>query len=318
MKQYLFPFKDSGMAKGKKVTGTKTWALDPRIALIAATIGVSFAAIFIKFSGAPSIIIAFYRKAFATLVLLPFFLFHGRGALSRVSRREAFEMVAAGIALAFHFWFWIESLKHVSVANSVLLVTAHPLLVGILSVRLLGERMGSLQWAGTGTALGGIAMITAGDWKTGVGQELIGDLLALLGMVAFAAYLLAGRRLRKRLSTLVYVVPVYGISALVLLSITMVSATPLIGYSSQDWVIFLALAVVCTIGGHTLYNYSLAHVTASLVSVTLLGEPILASLLAWWVLYEVPSWFVLPGGVLVLVGIYLTNLGMTKADPRSG
>ena len=287
--------------------------LDPRIALIIATISVSFAAIFIKFSGAPSIIIAFYRKAFATLLLLPFLFIYGREALSKISRREVFEIVAAGVALAFHFWFWIESLKHVSVANSVLLVTSHPLLVGILSMRLFGERMGSLQWAGTGIALSGIAMITAGDWKAGVGQELIGDVLALLGMVAFAVYLLAGRRLRQGVPTLVYVVPVYGVSALVLLLIAVVMSTPLIGYPALDWVIFLALAVVCTIGGHTLYNYSLAYVPASLVSVTLLGEPVLSSLFAWLLLSEVPSWFILPGGILVLTGIYWASVGMRKA-----
>jgi drug/metabolite transporter (DMT)-like permease len=298
------------------MTGTKDPALEPRIALIVATIGVSFAAIFIKLSGAPSITIAFYRMAFATLLLLPFFLTSGRVALSRISCRELFEMVAAGVALAFHFWFWMESLKHVSVANSVLLVTAHPLLVGMLSQRVLGEPMESLQWAGAGVALAGIATITAGDWKTGMGEELVGDLLALLGMVAFAAYLLAGRRLRRSVSTLVYVVPVYGVSALVLLSVAMVSATPLMGYPIQDWLIFIALAVVCTIGGHTLYNYCLAHVTASLVSVTLLGEPVLASLFAWLLLHEIPSWFVLPGGLLVLAGIYLTNLGMTRATSR--
>jgi len=290
-----------------------TRVLDPRIALVIATIAVSFAAIFIKCSGAPSIIIAFYRKAFATLLLLPFLFIYGREALSKLSRRQACEIVAAGVALAFHFWLWIESLKHVSVANSVLLVTAHPLLVGALSVRLLGERMESSQWAGMGIALGGIAMITAGDWKTGVGQELIGDLLALLGMVAFAAYLLIGRRLRQRLPTLVYVVPVYGVSALVLLLIVMVMSTPLIGYPAQDWAIFLALAVVCTIGGHTLYNYSLAHVPASLVSVTLLGEPVLSSLFAWLLLSEVPGWCVLPGGMPVLAGIFLANVGMAKA-----
>lgn len=287
--------------------------LDPRIALIIATISVSFAAIFIKFSGAPSIIIAFYRKAFATLLLLPFLFIYGREALSKISRREVFEIVAAGVALAFHFWFWIESLKHVSVANSVLLVTSHPLLVGILSMRLFGERMGSLQWAGTGIALSGIAMITAGDWKAGVGQELIGDVLALLGMVAFAVYLLAGRRLRQGLPTMVYVVPVYGVSALVLLLIAVVMSAPLIGYPALDWVIFLGLAVVCTIGGHTLYNYSLAYVPASLVSVTLLGEPVLSSLFAWLLLSEVPSWFVLPGGILVLTGIYWASVGMRKA-----
>ena len=287
--------------------------LDPRIALIIATISVSFAAIFIKFSGAPSIIIAFYRKAFATLLLLPFLFIYGREALSKISRREVFEIVAAGVALAFHFWFWIESLKHVSVANSVLLVTSHPLLVGILSMRLFGERMGSLQWVGTGIALSGIAMITAGDWKAGVGQELIGDVLALLGMVAFAVYLLAGRRLRQGLPTMVYVVPVYGVSALVLLLIAVVMSTPLIGYPALDWVIFLGLAVVCTIGGHTLYNYSLAYVPASLVSVTLLGEPVLSSLFAWLLLSEVPSWFVLPGGILVLTGIYWASVGMRKA-----
>lgn len=295
-----------------------TRVLDPRIALMIATIAVSFAAIFIKCSGAPSIIIAFYRKAFATLLLLPFLFIYGREALSKLSRRQACEIVAAGVALAFHFWLWIESLKHVSVANSVLLVTAHPLLVGALSVRLLGERMESSQWAGMGIALGGIAMITAGDWKTGVGQELIGDLLALLGMVAFAAYLLIGRRLRQGLPTLVYVVPVYGVSALVLLLIVMVMSTPLIGYPAQDWAIFLALAVVCTIGGHTLYNYSLAHVPASLVSVTLLGEPVLSSLFAWLLLSEVPGWFVLPGGMLVLMGIYMANVGGRKAAGSRG
>jgi drug/metabolite transporter (DMT)-like permease len=300
------------MLKSRSLKGTNVPVLDPRVALLIATIDVSFAAIFIKFSAAPSIIIAFYREGFATLLLLPFLFIYGREALSKISRREVFEMVAAGVALAFHFWFWIESLKHVSVANSVLLVTAHPLLVGILSMRLLGERMESLQWAGAGIALGGIAMITAGDWKTGAGHELRGDLLALLGMVAFAAYLLAGRRLRQSLSTLVYVVPVYGVSAVVLLSIAGLSATPLVGYPGQDWVIFLALAVVCTIGGHTLYNYSLAHVTASLVSVTFLGEPVLSSVFAWLLVSEVPSWFVLPGGVLVLAGIYLANVGMTK------
>lgn len=172
--------------------------------------------------------------------------------------------------------------------------------------------MGSLQWAGAGIALSGIAMITAGDWKAGVGQELIGDVLALLGMVAFAVYLLAGRRLRQGVPTLVYVVPVYGVSALVLLLIAVVMSTPLIGYPALDWVIFLALAVVCTIGGHTLYNYSLAYVPASLVSVTLLGEPVLSSLFAWLLLSEVPSWFVLPGGILVLTGIYLASVGMRK------
>jgi len=295
-----------------------TRVLDPRIALMIATITVSFAAIFIKSSGAPSIIIAFYRKAFATLLLLPFLFIYGREALSKLSRRQACEIVTAGVGLAFHFWLWIESLKHVSVANSVLLVTAHPLLVGALSVRLLGERMESSQWAGMGIALGGIAMITAGDWKTGVGQELIGDLLALLGMVAFAAYLLIGRRLRQGLPTLVYVVPVYGVSALVLLLIVMVMSTPLIGYPAQDWAIFLALAVVCTIGGHTLYNYSLAHVPASLVSVTLLGEPVLSSLFAWLLLSEVPGWFVLPGGILVLMGIYMANVGGRKAAGSRG
>lgn len=313
-----------GMSKAMSKKGKGTASpecppprFDPRLILILATVDVSFAAIFIRFSDAPSLIIALYRMLLSTLFLLPFlFMEGGFQAYTKLSRRNKLELLAAGFALAVHFGFWIESLKHVSVANAVILVTSHPLLIGVLSISLLGERMAPVQWAGTGIAFTGILIIAAGDWQSGGGDAFVGDMLALVGMVAFAVYLLVGRRLRQVCTTAAYVVPVYGVSAIIFLIVSLASNVPLTGYPASDWGVFLALALVCTLGGHTLYNYTLAHVPAYLVSITLLGEPVLSTIFAWAILTEVPKWFVIPGGALVLIGIYLATAGQLTGHRR--
>jgi len=303
--------------KGKLAPQCPPPRFDPRLVLIIATVDVSFAAIFIRFSDAPSLIIALYRMVLSTLFLLPLlFMEGGFKAYTKLSRRNKLELLAAGFALAIHFGFWIESLKHVSVANAVILVTSHPLLIGVLSIYLLGERMAPVQWAGTGIAFAGIIVIAAGDWQAGAGEAFVGDMLALVGMVAFAVYLLVGRRLRQVCTTAAYVVPVYGVSAIVFFIAILVSNVPLTGYPVSDWSVFLALALVCTLGGHTLYNYTLGHVPAYLVSITLLGEPVLSTVFAWAILSEVPSWFVMPGGTMVLIGIYLATAGQMTGPRR--
>ncbi|MCK4455909.1 MAG: DMT family transporter [Thermoplasmata archaeon] len=282
--------------------------MGPRTAIPIAIVSVSFASIFIKWSEAPSLVIAFYRLAFATMILLvPTLAFQGRD-LIQLSRKEVLTLTLVGLALAFHFGFWISSLKFTSVANSVILVSTHPIPIALISHRWLGEKTKRTAAVGIAVALFGMALIGVSDAALST-ESLIGDILALVGMAALAAYLLSGRRIRKKIPILPYAFVVYLAATAFLLLGCLAFATPLYPYPQQEWVLFLALAVIPMIFGHTLYNWALRYVAALLVSASILAEPILSSILAYFLLSEVPSFFVILGGPIVLAGIFLVVFG---------
>jgi drug/metabolite transporter (DMT)-like permease len=81
----------------------------------------------------------------------------------------------------------------------------------------------------------------------------------------------------------------------------------LTGYASREYLLFFLIALVPMIFGHTLYNWALRYVPAPVVSVSLLGEPVGASVLAFFLLNEVPSRQVVLGGVVTLAGILLSS-----------
>lgn len=284
----------------------------PYLAIVLAVVSVSFASIFITWSTSPPITIALYRLAIATAILLPFVVLRRGTTLRNLPRRELLFMAGIGAILATHFTLWIASLKvqGESVASSVVLVTSHPLLVGLLSHFVLRERLS--KWMALGIALGfsGVVVIALADY--GLRGSLLGaDILAFLGGVMAGFYFLAGRRLRQRVGLLDYAFVVYGSATAVLFLYAIAlgqSLTP-VGDLRSEFLLFLALAVIPQIGGHTLYNWSLRWVSAPVVSLSLVGEPIGSSLLAWLFLAQVPGAFVAVGAGLALVGIYLTAWG---------
>lgn len=272
-------------------------------ALFMAILAVSFASIFVRWSDADPLVIAGYRMLFASLILAPF-AFHERRDSAPMDRRTAGSVVLTGVILAVHFFAFISSLRYTSVASSTLLVNFHPLIVGAASVLVLKE---SSRRTIAGVAVGfvGVAVIALTGLGTG---ESFGNALALLGGVMAALYILAGRMLRKTLGIFTYAFSVYLTAAAVLLASAVINGVSLWPYPTEELLIFLALAVVCTIFGHTVYNWSLKYLTAPVISTSLLGEPILASLLALVLLSEVPSWTVIMAAPLVLIGIVLTAL----------
>ncbi len=284
--------------------------------IVLAIVSVSFASIFITWSTSPPITIALYRLALATAILagavLVRALLRGGSAPARVARRDLLLMAGIGAILATHFSLWIASLKvqGESVAASVVLVTSHPLLVGLLSHFVLKERLN--KWMALGIALGFTGVVVIALANYGPGGSLLGaNLLAFLGGVMAGFYFLAGRRLRQRIPLLDYAFVVYASATGVLFVYALAlgqSLTP-VGEVRSELLLFLALAVVPQIGGHTLYNWSLRWVTAPVVSLSLVGEPIGSSLLAWLFLGQVPSAFIGFGAALALVGIYLTAWG---------
>lgn len=264
-----------------------------------------------RYSEAPSVAIAFYRLLYATALLSPVALLLARRELAELSGRDWVGLGLVGAVLAVHFAAWISSLSLTSVASSVFLVTLHPVFVAFASHRLYGEGVAKVGFAGIVLALVGGLVIVVGDAGGGA-NPLLGDLLAFGGGIAAAVYFLAGRGYRRRLGLVAYVTPVYASASLFLaLFLVLLPAPhggPVLGYPLREHLIFLALAVVPMILGHTILNWALRYVTAPIIATTILGEPIGASLLALLLLGEAPGVSTLLGGGLVLAGIALVAL----------
>ncbi|HKZ98645.1 MAG TPA: DMT family transporter [Thermoplasmata archaeon] len=279
----------------------------PVAAVALAVVSVSFSSIFIVWSASDALTIAVYRLAMATAILAPFALARRDAALWRISRRDALLMLLVGAVLAAHFGLWVTSLKvqGVTVASSTILVTSHPLLVGVLSHFVLRERISSRAALGIVLGFSGVVAIALADLGVS-GETLLGDVFAFLGGVGAGFYFLLGRRIRQRVALVDYAFVVYG-SATAFLFVAAAIAGDLAprGDLPRELLLFLGMAFIPQIGGHTLYNWSLRWVPAPVVSLSLVGEPIGSSLLAWVLLSQVPSPAVGLGGALALAGIYL-------------
>jgi len=218
----------------------------------------------------------------------------------------------AGALLAVHFLSWTASLMDTSVAASVLLVSLHPLIVAPLGARLHGDAVGAPVLAGGGLALCGTVVTCAGGFGAG-GKALEGDLLALVGGVALAGYLLIGRARRHRGGVAAYSATVYAIVSAAAVGAASVSGG-LHAPSPRALLACIGLAAICTVGGHTVFNWTLRRLPASTVSLSFLGEPPLAALLAFLILGQRPTLPTVIGGVLILAGLAVT-LRATPVTP---
>jgi len=281
-----------------------------RVALVAvgvAVLAASTSAILIRLSEAPESVMAFYRVTFTILLLLP--LARGASAeLGGVARRDALAAVGAGLALSAHFGTWFVSVDLTTVAASVTLVQTQPLFVAAGATLLLGERVTTKTVGGILVAMVGVATMSAEGLlgMTAASAPLVGNGLALAGAVAAAAYVLAGRSIRQRVSVVPYVLVVYAVAAAGLLAVALAQGAPLLGYPPREWVLFLGMAVGPGILGHTLINWALEYVESSVVSVSLVGEPVGSALLAAVVLAEIPGALTVAGGAVVIAGIVVT------------
>lgn len=272
-------------------------------ALIGATVAVSFSAIFIRIANDDAATIVWLRMALTTVLLAPFVLRRARDRPLFANRRGAALTAGAGVFLAAHFLLWTASLRYTTIAASVLLVSLHPLIVAPLGSRLLGERVSARTGVGIVLALAGTAVTCAGDVRLST-TALAGDLLAIGGAVALSVYLLIGRGLRSEVSVSGYSMSVYAVVAIIAAATATVSGNAHLP-SARVVLLCLALAVVCTLGGHTVYNWSLRRVPAVTVSLAFLGEPPLTALLGVLVLAAIPSVPTVIGGVVILAGLAL-------------
>ena len=272
---------------------------------------VSTASILVRFAqgqGVPSLAIAAWRLTIAAAILLPLVLARSRNELGRLEVRDWWLGGASGVFLAMHFASWIVSLEHTSVASSVALVTTNPIWIAIFSVLVLRERMPGLRALAVGLSLAGSGVILWADTgvvTAGAPNPVLGNALALVGSLTMCGYLLIGRRLRSRMTLLAYVGVVYAVAALCLVLLALALDTRMGGYPKFAWILLAAMALGPQLLGHSAFNYALKHVSATMIALAVLGEPVGSTLLAWLMFGESVGPLKLAGMALLLGGIFL-------------
>lgn len=287
-------------------------AFNPKSALFIGVIAVSTSAIFVRLADdAPAAITAFYRLFFACLLMLPFVILNYRHEFKHFSKKNWLFSILAGVFLALHFILWFESLHLTSVASSVVFVSIQPLFAFIGTYLLFQERFSYGAVISMIIAIFGSVIIGWGDFQLG-GSALFGDMLAILGAIAITAYFLIGQSSRKNLSLMTYTFIVYGVASITLFLYNIGLQHSFVGYSSTSWWAFLALAIIPTFFGHSLFNWCLRWLSTTTVSMAGLLEPIGASFLAFFFLSETITWSQFLGGTIVIFGLYLFIISTSK------
>lgn len=296
--------------------------LNPYLGLAIAIAAVSSASIMIRFAQRdfPSLFIAAARLSIACLLLLPFFIRQDKSAILSLERKDYFYLGGAGLFLALHFASWIQSLEMTSVISSVVLVTTTPIWVSLISFYLFRERLNKIFYLGLIIAMAGVAIISVGDGYSLIpcknagldnpcltSSSLAGNLMALTGAVCAAGYILCGKMVREKLDNLSYVFLVYLVASMALITAWVLTQrnTPEIFRLEFGWVVLVA--VIPQLIGHSMINWSLGHLPASYVSLSLLGEPVGSALLALVFLREQPSSMQIWGAIVIILGLFIAT-----------
>jgi drug/metabolite transporter (DMT)-like permease len=287
--------------------------------MLISVLSVSTAAIVIRQAQkeVPSLTIAAYRLGIAAVIMASYALLFRRDEIRQLTTRKILLIIVSGILLALHFGTWITSLEYTTVTSSVVLVSLSSLWVALLSIVILKEKMTWLLWVGLSLSLLGSILIT-GSSPTGISiisgevlfsRNMIGNGLAFSGAWFLAGYLIIGRKLRSALSLSSYIFLIFGVASLVLFAGALFFHDPIVGFKPINYLYLLFLAIVPQLLGHAAFNWALKYLSATFVSIALLGEPIGAAIFALVLLKEPPTIFEVAGGTLILIGIFISSRG---------
>ena len=269
-------------------------------------LSLGFSAIFVSWSNAPGTVATFYRMVFGSLLVLPLFLFNQHKRRSKPSKRALWLGVLAGLFFALDLGLWSTGVVISGATNPTLMANTAPLWVGLGSVLIFHERKRSLFWFGTLLAIFGAVVVLGVDLSRSENFAL-GTLLGLLGAIFYGAYFLTAQRAREGLNTFAFYMVATPSAAFFLLVSIILLKQPLVGYPPLTWLNFLALGVIVQFIGWLSINYTQGYLPATIVSPTMLGQPVVTALLAIPLLGESLTLWQALGGIAVLAGVYLVH-----------
>jgi drug/metabolite transporter (DMT)-like permease len=291
----------------------------PYWVLALSLLGISFAGPLVRLSTADPVAIAVWRLGFSLLIVAVFVAATGEWRdWARISARELTLAGAGGISLGLHFWAWNASIHLTTIAASVTLVSLQPAVVAAISAVALREAPTSRQVGGIVIAILGALIIAAPDLKGGMAPSanapLLGNLLAASAAITAAIYYTIGRSLRKSLGVWAYVGIVYSTAFVTLAIVAISRGLPLAPQPPREIAIFAGLALGPMLLGHTGMNWALKFLPAYVVNLTVLGEPVGATLLGALIpsIRQIPTLSTLVGGAIVLGGVIIAAGGATR------
>lgn len=284
---------------------TKPPVLRIVISLVAGLITFGLAAILVRLADADPTAVVMVRTLGALVFLLPFYWTRPASQRTSFSGKEGVFFALAGISLGLHFTLWTASLSYTSVASASVLVCIHPIILIIAERLLFKFRFAGGVWLGVITAFAGSVLLGLTDESSSIGSHpLLGNTLAFLAAVAFVVYILIGQELRKKAGWLEYIFPVYTWSAIFCVVIFALYGFPM-GEGTMFWIASIGLALGPQLIGHGAMNYAVKYVQPTMLSMSILVEPILATGFAILLFSEVPSMLSFVAMSIIVAGLIL-------------
>jgi len=277
----------------------------PHLALAFGVLALGMSAIFVKWANAPGAVSGFYRMSFAAVILALPFGRHIRRCGTPSTRHVLFALLG-GVFFALDLAAWNTALLITSAASATFLGCTSPLWVGIGTLVLFRRKLRPEFWGGTLIAMIGAGIIVGGDFM--VHSTLgMGDLLGLVAGVFYGLFFLAAERAREELSSLSALWISIAGSTAVLGILSLALGQSFTGYSIHTYVNLGALALVVQVAGWFAINFALGHLPASLISSTLLAQPVLTAFLAVPFLGQPLEASQIAGGGIALAGILVVH-----------
>ncbi|OXS59905.1 EamA family transporter [Cohnella sp. CIP 111063] len=273
------------------------------IPLVVGMIAISFAPILVRYSDAPVSVQGMYRMLFTVLLMLPFGMRQLRATAS-ISRKDWGLLGLAGFFLALHFLLWMASLTYTSIASSTIILTLEPVFVMIGAYFVFRDRIGKLPLLGLTLALAGAFVVGSGDFRIS-GEAFKGDMLSFLGMLAVVVNMLLAKVILRRVSSYLYSLIVFAIAFVCFAIYNAALGINVVDYVPREWLIFVLLAIVPTVLGHMIFNWLLQYVSPTTISMSVLAEPVGASLLGLMLFGEMLTTSQLIGGAFIIAGLLL-------------
>ena len=273
--------------------------------------------VFIKTSTLNPVLLAAYRQLAAGLILLPVYFLQLKKAGLHLNFAIVRPSILPGLLLGMHFIFWNFGAGQTTAANGTLLVNMVPVVMPFFAYFLFREVINIPELLGTVLALGGIAVLGVSDFHVNR-ETFFGDISCFIAAVFAAAYLALSRRNNRGESIWVYMVPLYLTGGVFTFIVSLFFTTPAENMSLQNMFMFLGLACISTIGGHTIFNLSMRRLRSQLVTLINLMQIVYGALLGYFFFSEVPSIYFFIALPVILGGTVLTIIFSKRSAPPEG
>lgn len=275
------------------------------LSLLGGLCALGFSAIFVRLADVPGTVASFYRMAIGLLFLTLPFLYSRRGK-PRPQWSAVRVALLGGLFFAIDLIFWASGVVLSGATNPTLMSNTAPLWVGLGTLLIFRQRPAKRFWIGLFVAMCGAVLVLGLDALKSFDLGL-GTLFGLIAGLFYGGYFLITQRGRVQLDAISYFwFSVLG-AVVVVFFVNLAFGHPLFGYSTRTYLALLGLGIISQGLGWLAINNAQGHLPATIVSPTLLGQPVLTGLIAGPLLGEFLEPLQILGGLAVLVGVFIVH-----------